>query len=236
MVKLFTQIQIQTKTRCNLNCSFCPNSKHNQPKTLLDIALYKRIITELKKLNFEGRLTLYLQNEPSLDLRIIKFIKIARAELNCRINISTNGIVWDYKDVLKLFKAGLDDLDVSCYSDAILKKWSGGSDERINAIDLRVWGGNKLHLSNRGGNLDIENGEVGTGYCEKPFEVININAEGKVILCCADYKWEVVVGDVKKETLINIWNCDLLNRYRKELIKGKRDLPLCNECNYHLGK
>ena len=60
-----------------------------------------------------------------------------------------------------------------------------------------------------------------------------INAFGKAILCCSDYKFEVVMGDVNKESLEDIWNGKKYKEYRNKLKKGTREgLKLCKVCNY----
>ena len=58
-------------------------------------------------------------------------------------------------------------------------------------------------------------------------------ASGKVILCCADWREEVVFGDVTRQGLMEIWRSPEFRRYRE--LQARRtidDLRLCNTCTY----
>ena len=55
--------------------------------------LYYSIIDQLRDWNYKGHLTLYGNNEPWLDTRIVEFHKYARKQLpDCFIFMSTNGL------------------------------------------------------------------------------------------------------------------------------------------------
>lgn len=62
-------------------------------------------------------------------------------------------------------------------------------------------------------------------------EMIHITEDGKVILCCMDWRREVILGDLNKESIYSVWN-----GRRKEIwqmIKGYKEMPedfLCRRC------
>ena len=62
-------------------------------------------------------------------------------------------------------------------------------------------------------------------------EMIHIVEDGKVILCCMDWRREVILGDLNKQSIYGVWN-----GRRKEIwqvIYGKSDMPkgfLCRRC------
>ena len=228
---MIEHIQIQTKQECNLRCSFCPNSYIPQTGRLMTEKILNKIIKDLKKINFKGKIFLYLMNEPTLDKRIFKWISKIRKEFRENIiNISTNATLIDEDYIQRLFAVGLSDLDISCYSTKILDRYISLKSDKIhihNFINPETVG----ILYNRGGNVNIGKGNIG-GFCERPFEQMYIKWNGKAVLCCSDYKSEVVMGDVNKNTLSEIWNNGIYKKYREHLIEGKRDLPLCNRCNY----
>lgn len=216
---MFKSIQIQTITGCNLKCPMCPNSKMTQPKKLMTKKLFNKILKDLD--GFDGRVSLYLMNEPFLDKRLEELVKLTRKKLpKAFINLSTNGTLIDEIDL-----PGIDDVNISCYTQESWEKWRFNP---YNAIDMR---GYSYDYNNRGGNSDI-NGEVG-GFCDRPFVQMYINALGQAILCCSDYKFEVVMGDVNKDSLNKIWNNKKYKEYRKALKTGSRKgLKLCELCNY----
>lgn len=228
MFKQFRQVQIQTRTGCNLRCNMCPLSRMTQPHQILSEKLFNKIIDELADIDYKGRVSLYLMNEPFLDKRLPELIEITRQKLpEARINISTNGTISTIDEMKKLKKIGLSDCDVSCYTQAIYDKWKKQDVNAINMIDYQY------HYNNRGGNSSAGGDREVGGYCERPFIQMYINAFGQAVLCCSDYKFEVIMGDLKKNTLVEIWNNKKYERYREVLKTGKRKgLTLCQTCNY----
>jgi len=217
MQEIFNQIQIQTVTGCNLKCPMCPNSYMTQPKKTMSRKVFEKIINELVDIDYKGRVSLYLMNEPFLDSRLKDLVAYTREQLpNNRINISTNGVLVDNIDL-----PGITDVDVSCYTQEIYDKWADKEVNRVNMIDY------KYDYNNRGGNID--GGKANTRQCERPSIQMYINAFGKAVLCCSDYKFEVVMGDVNKTSLVNIWNNKKYQSYRSS---KQRSLPLCKECSY----
>jgi radical SAM protein with 4Fe4S-binding SPASM domain len=57
-----------------------------------------------------------------------------------------------------------------------------------------------------------------------------INVEGKVLPCCFDYDAKLVLGDLTKQTLSQIWNNNVLKRLRKMQSEGNFNFPLCKDC------
>lgn len=59
--------------------------------------------------------------------------------------------------------------------------------------------------------------------------------DGKVCLCCYDPNGELIAGDVKKNKILDIWNGELIEKYRKLHMEGERDkIPLCRSCTFTL--
>ena len=72
--------------------------------------------------------------------------------------------------------------------------------------------------------------------CSLPFTAMAINFDGTVSVCCNDWSHGLIVGDVKHEKLIDIWNGDILNNIRMLHISGRReDVKICRDCQYILG-
>ena len=68
--------------------------------------------------------------------------------------------------------------------------------------------------------------------CWRPFMEMSVNYRGEVILCCADWEFEVIMGDVRKESLLSIWNNNKFRYYRDKLKLKDRNLPLCCRCDF----
>jgi hypothetical protein len=57
-----------------------------------------------------------------------------------------------------------------------------------------------------------------------------ILASGKVALCCLDQDAQYALGDLNKQSLLEVFNADLARKYRTTI---KRNLTPCNSCNMH---
>jgi len=67
--------------------------------------------------------------------------------------------------------------------------------------------------------------------CERVFNQIYISSDGKAVVCCADYKKEVVFGDLNKESIFQIWNNPKYKEIRKKFIDNDfYSIPLCKNC------
>ncbi len=67
--------------------------------------------------------------------------------------------------------------------------------------------------------------------CPEVFDKLSICWDGKVSACCGDYDNMMIVGDLEKQTLKEIWSSDKLNRYRVILADMRHDeIELCKEC------
>lgn len=57
--------------------------------------------------------------------------------------------------------------------------------------------------------------------------------DGRVTTCCVDYQGKGIIGDIKEETLAEIWQGDTLQKIRKAHLEGRYDsIPLCNKCQF----
>jgi MoaA/NifB/PqqE/SkfB family radical SAM enzyme len=68
--------------------------------------------------------------------------------------------------------------------------------------------------------------------CLKVLDETFVYVDGRVTLCCWDSAERAVVGDVKEENLLDIWNGAKLREYRDMLAVGNRkDILLCSKCD-----
>ncbi len=68
--------------------------------------------------------------------------------------------------------------------------------------------------------------------CLRPWESLTILATGEVALCCLDWDGKVILGDVNKQSISEIWKGSLLKEIRKAHIATDfSNLPLCQRCS-----
>lgn len=235
-----TALSIEINSTCNRKCLWCPNSMNNRPKVFLEQKLLFKIIDDARKMHFQGAVKFNLFNEPLLDNRIISFIKYTRERLPFSfIYINTNGDILNLELWKNMRKEGLDYANISQYD----KKINRNVQIIFDNIDWRE----KRHFNayifdpeknpqlvyNRAGLVHTTRKVNLFGYCSRPFSELCVNYEGTGVLCCNDYYGQVVIGDVAKKSIQELWQSEILMHYRRELLKPDRtNLKLCNVCDW----
>lgn len=70
-------------------------------------------------------------------------------------------------------------------------------------------------------------------FCERLYHYITILADGRVAMCCFDSEAEYPVGDVKKDSIFDVWHSPAFNEKRKWLYQRNFDrLKICGNCDY----
>lgn len=67
--------------------------------------------------------------------------------------------------------------------------------------------------------------------CPYIFYSFSINSDGSASACFLDWRRKLIIGDVKKQTIKEIWNGDALRAYQKTFLMKKRKAhPVCGNC------
>ena len=71
--------------------------------------------------------------------------------------------------------------------------------------------------------------EVNT--CPYIFYSMSVNSDGTISLCFLDWARKLLIGDVRKESVKDIWNGNTLFQHQHEHLQGKRkENPICAAC------
>jgi len=100
------------------------------------------------------------------------------------------------------------------------------------------------HINNKQTNLSLfekerlnnlktrENIKFNRDSCPEVFNKLSINWDGLVTACCGDYDNMMIVGNIKNNTLGDIFHSDKINYYRNMILSNKHsELDLCRICN-----
>ena len=69
--------------------------------------------------------------------------------------------------------------------------------------------------------------------CPYPFYVMAVNFNGTVSLCGNDWSHATAVGDLTRESLMEVWQGEKLYQFRKMLLEGRRgENKACGDCYY----
>ena len=66
--------------------------------------------------------------------------------------------------------------------------------------------------------------------CPQPFYSLHINHDGDLLPCCTIEK-PIVIGNCKNHSVLDIWNGEALQAFRKMQLEKKKDAnPVCRKC------
>lgn len=236
---LFNQVLIETRTDCNNHCTFCPQTHFKKNLGVMSIDCFYGIINQLIEIQYAGRIAFFLSNEPLLDNRLIDMIKIARSSSpRFFLDITTNGKLLTLAILDKLFAFGLDNITINDYR---ADRDSGMSIISDNLREIMDKYKNNPKVSYRPRRTDeilfnyagiIHQRETNNkyGFCNYPFRKIAIAYNGEILLCCNDFSYKTSMGNIFKDSMVDVWNSDEFNQHRVALLNNER-IGLCAKCN-----
>ena len=72
--------------------------------------------------------------------------------------------------------------------------------------------------------------------CPEPFSRLAVNFDGQVSVCCVDWSYGTIVGDLRRESLASVWEGERLREMRLAHLTGNRArIPACAHCQYSQG-
>ena len=239
-------IEIETLNRCNGICPFCPVNVNQpqRPYAKMSDELFRKIIDELAEMNYTRGISLFSNNEPFLDERIIDFHKYANEKLPHAIFwLYTNGTLLTFEKFIEIMPY-LDLLIIDNYNDKKeintpeLKKIYDYIQEH-HELDERVRFLFRLQnevLTSRGGQAPNKQGmndkRVVNVLCLNPFGQLIVRPTGEVSLCCNDALGKYTLGNLSTQSISEVWNSETYNEIRREMLKnGRKNLSLCRDCD-----
>jgi len=259
-MKKFKSLNIEINSDCNRRCVFCPRSQDETRWSLdnkgkkkligkyMDEEIVKSIIDQNKEQGFNASIGFIFYNEPTLDDRLFDFISYASGKAPA-INITTNGdkIKKDEQYAKDFFAFPLTAY-ISLYDyrdmqgrEKLIKWWKnylkslGVPNHKYNFT------GNYFNFGNRAGLIDRRNKYLAhsnldsmvplRASCKKIHAKFNVRYDGEVPICCEDTLVQYSLGNVKNNTLSEIWYGEKM-KIATELLKNKNRAALspCNKC------
>ncbi|MDO4188920.1 MAG: SPASM domain-containing protein [Lachnospiraceae bacterium] len=238
-------VNIETVNRCNSTCEFCTANinAEKRPYMKIEDELYYSIIDQLADWGYKGHLTLYGNNEPWLDTRIVEFHKYAREKLpEAFIFMSTNGLILNI-DKVNAIKPYVNQLIINNYCrDMKLHKniqeiydyIKANPDDYKNVdilIQMRYLG---EVLTNRAGSAPNKKskGKIIKETCLMPFTDMWIVPNGKMGICCCDNFEVTDLADLHEVSLKDGWNSAKYQELRKSIADGRQNYPFCKYCDF----
>ena len=245
-------IEISDSGTCNRSCVFCPRSdpewmKEFDNKKFITKKLHKKICKELSENNYSGIVIYSGFNEPLLNVACYENIARTRKYLrDAKIELITNGDALNENKVIKLFKAGLTTLLISVYDgkedeDKFYKMCeNAGLAKEQYVIRNRYLPPEKdfgITISNRAGLMQNAEHSITAlkeslkKPCYYPSYTFFIDYNGDVLMCSHDWGKKNILGNLKKNTILDVWISENAKRSRRNLANANRDFTPCNVCD-----
>ena len=236
---MFININIETINVCNYKCVYCPFSIYEREKKYMDIKLFNKIIDDLVDMNYKGTISLHLFCEPLMDERLPELYKIIRNKLpKTRLLVITNGSLLTKELFLDLIHNGVNGFFISKHTKNKLESIQEVKrfcreyhpDISFEYDDFEE----EYIFYDRLGIIPNFNGEPPKN-CRSHIDCFSINVDGKAVLCCNDFFAENPIGDLKKQTVSEIWFSKQYEYYKKSIPAGNLDNPVCKNCKCQIG-
>ena len=249
MASLIT-IELNITELCNRKCVFCPRvdpEVYPNRNLNMEVALAEKIADDLARINAACRISFSGFGEALLHKGFPAIIRAIRTRLPENvIETNTNGDRLNAAKIRELFEAGLTNLYVNLYDgpeqrphfEAMFAE--AGIDPQFYKLRPHWMGAVEsygLTLNNRSGNLNQP--EIGVVPLEKPLEnrcfypfyKMLVDWNGDVLFCSNDWGREIVVGNVLKQRIDEIWLSEGMRDIRLRLSKGDRGTSPCSKCS-----
>ncbi|NOZ64857.1 MAG: radical SAM protein [Caldiserica bacterium] len=285
-----THIMMQTTSRCNSSCSFCPYSEVSKklPQGDMEEEIFWKIIEEAATQPGIKRVMPYLMNEPLCDPQIVeKVCRIKEKVPQASVHILTNGINLTREIGESIIDSPLDWIGISIHAirEDTYQRFTGRRDFQDILVKITLFV--EKALEKRGGDFVMINITHAPGYltekekeealdywknlgvkrikyCPSPIsrggnvkwlplvkykgikgcdsiwrnEMIHILFNGDVVLCCMDWQREVIMGNVRENSIEEIWNSPYYLEI-EDYIRGNISPPedfICLRCEEARGE
>ena len=71
--------------------------------------------------------------------------------------------------------------------------------------------------------------------CPEVYDKISVHWDGDVVTCCNSYDGKSKIGNIKHNSMKDIWRHPLMETYRERLARNDYSLPYCVSCFDYLG-
>lgn len=247
---VFSEVEFNVTGLCNRVCVFCPRV---DPKVFpnvnehLPLGLYRKILTDLKDIEYSGRVSFSGFGEPLLHPKHLELIRATKEVLpDCWLDIVSNGDRITAEKMKDLFDAGLTTLLISMYDGPeqieIFESMVAEANLPEDSVILRKrylppeesYG---INVTNRAGMVSVK--EVGVSVLSSPMQNpcyythyrMMIDYTGEVLLCPHDWGKRLIVGDLNQKSILELWTGPLLKAVRNRLGAGDRAFSPCDKCD-----
>lgn len=238
-------VNLETVNRCNSDCAFCTANRNAEKRPLkkMETELFHSIIDQLADWGYKGHLTLYGNNEPFIDTRIVEFHKYCREKLpDSYIFLSTNGLLLTVEKVKEIIPY-VNQLIINNYClDMKLHKnvqeiydYARSHPEEFKDVELLIQMRYKnAVLTNRAGSAPNKTNDVKIikETCLMPYTDVFIFPDGRCGICCCDNFEVTTLADLTQVNIKEAWSSPEYKELRESIRETRANNPFCKYCDF----
>ena len=207
-----------------LNDKIVPTLLEN--KVGVDISLDeldKETFEDVKKMNFD-----VVRNN------IVNFLQAnekAEHPVSINIRIKTMKTVEETmeQELFKIIAKHDCSVILNSIDDNIISNWAGKLDKDAFMQKYRGENEQKTRFTHKRFN------QMNTAPCTQLWKWMVVYWDGSTVLCCADMFSQTVVGDLKTNSITEVWNGPVMKKFREKMVNRERfKIPICQDCDIHL--
>ena len=113
--------------------------------------------------------------------------------------------------------------------DNIISNWAGKLDKESFIKEYEISTNNKTQFTHKRFN------QTNIAPCTQLWKWMVVYWDGSVVLCCADMFSQAIVGDLKSNSIVEVWNGSQMKGHRDQMINRRRfEVAICQDCDIHL--
>jgi radical SAM protein with 4Fe4S-binding SPASM domain len=113
--------------------------------------------------------------------------------------------------------------------DNIISNWAGKLDKESFIKEYEISTNNKTQFTHKRFN------QTNIAPCAQLWKWMVVYWDGSVVLCCADMFSQAIVGDLKSNSIVEVWNGSQMKGHRDQMINRRRfEVAICQDCDIHL--
>ena len=207
--------------------------------------VFQKIVDEASR-HTVLRFAPFLMNEPLRDDDIFNRVDYARRKMPwyTQIRLISNGALLTEDAAYKLIHEGLDKLIISVQSidQEIYEETMVGLDYEVTMenvmrfVDLNIKFKARRLNNQADPQLEARMDDLNptewryANHCAIPFWRFWVIWNGDVVVCCADWHRTTVMGNIKDQSIEQIWNNKLYREHRERMLSGETEGLICHDC------
>jgi len=237
-------INLNLTNACNLRCTFCPigTEEYVNDYATMTLDTVSKFIERVREfyaqtgnrvmvsLSGKGEATVHKQFRDIV-------LMLAENKDIMKLQTLTNGaLLYRHRDLIPLF----DRIRYNNYKkdnnkdkEKLIEIIQSSPNASMTEIDNSLEWHEVKDFTNRVGVLSGPvDTEIKYNYCHKLFNKMMIECDGSYLICCDDWKKHKNFGTIYDRSFQDYLLSPEINKYRRHILKGVREMDPCRTCTY----